>query len=256
MLSRLINESRTSQHRTHVIDSRSKTLPTRHSDTGKKTKYGTPTPRRPAPPPPQKKATPTQQAAPKPQNIYIPVPQPRSLPFPKSQSLTSLSSSKPKNTDKELKTTKEAVDKVYPVYEDLDKDVDDDETLLQISPSEEKDDLTETCEKDEQDFDGEIPPPLPPRDGSEVMKEDEKAPPRPPRPLPATNTRRHRVFTDCQGYDILKLIVGREEKEQEPVQDDGIYEPIIFRGSDEESDADESQSESQLLKHVVRVCCC
>ena len=238
-LSQLINESRRSQHRTLVIDSRTKTLPTRHSYPGKTTKYGTPPPRRPAPPPPQKKATPTEQVTPKPQNM--PVPKPRNFPIPKPRNSASLSSSKLQDADREMRSKPVDKDLQYPAYEDLDKDEDDYEILVRLSPSEDKNDLAETCEKDKQNFIGEIPPPLPPKDGIEVMKEDEELPPLPPRSLPATDVKSHRVFTDCRGYDI---IVRGEGKKQEPIQDAGTYEPIIFRGSDEESDADESQSES------------
>ena len=248
VLSQLISNSRASQHSIHVIDSRTKTLSKRHSDLGKTTKYGTPPPRRPAPLPPQKKTTPTEQAAPVPKPRNTPVLKPQSLPIPKPRNLAA---SEPQNTEGEMrsKTTKEVVDKgLYSVYEDLDKGDNDYEILVRISPSEDKEDLVETCEKDERNFAGEIPPALPPKDGSQVMKKDEELPPLPPRSLPSTSVRSHRVFTDCRGYDI---IVRGRGKEQEPVQDDGEYEPITFRGSDEESDTDESNSESQSIKFIV-----
>ena len=207
-----------------MIDSRTSTK-TRHPDSGKTTKYGTPLPRRSAPPQPQKKATPTQQAA--------PVPKPRQTPVLKTRSLPI---SKPWKG-------------LYPVYEDLDKAENDYQipVPVRISPSKDKDDLAEAYKKDEQNFTGEI---WPAKKGSKVTKEDKELPPLPPRSLPATSTKRHRVFTNCRGYDI---IVSGEGKEQEPVQDTGLYEPINFHASDEESDVDEPLSESQSISMYTHV---
>ena len=122
--------------------------------------------------------------------------------------------------------------------------------MVSISPSEDKGDLAATYEKDEQNSTGKIPSALPPRDGSKVTKEDEELPPLPPRSLPATSIKSHRVITDCRGYDI---IVSGEGKEQEPVQDTGLYEPINFHASDEESDVDEPLSESQSISMYTHV---
>ena len=131
---------------------------------------------------------------------------------------------------------------LYPVY---DKDENDNEILVLISPSEDKDDLAETSEKDEQNFTGEIAPSLPPKKGSKVTKESEQLPPLPPRSLPATSVRSHRASTGWK-----EPAVRGEGKVQEPLQDTGLYEPISFHASDEESDVDEPQSESQSIKGI------
>ena len=216
-LNRLRDESLASQHEhsIHVIDSRTKTLSTRHPDSSKTSECGAFSSKRPVPLP---KGIPTQQAA--------PVPKPRKSP------VRGLPISKPRNT---ALTTKEIADTGYAVYEDMDKDDSAHNIMVQISRPEDKYHLAATHERN---FTRElIPPALPPKNISKVMKEDKELPPLPPRSISAG---RHHPVANNRGYGKLKdCVVG---KQLEPVQDDEVYEPLNF---DEEFDSDESDSESQ-----------
>ena len=211
-LSRQTDESIASQQSSHV---NTKILSSRHTAADpNKTTYNYRTPRTPPPryPPPilpQKKATPTVQA--------FPVPKPRKSPVPK-----------PRNATKSVVDT---------VYEDPDKDETSHKVTVQISHPENKDNLAATYRRDKQTFSREIPPALPPKN---VMKE--KLPPLPPRAI--SPNRRH-VVVNSMEYGRLKDCVVGDRRNQEPVEDAELYEPMNYDAYDEESDSDESCSESQ-----------
>ena len=233
----------------HVIDSRSKTPPTRRLVSLKTTKYGTPPPSRPAPPPPNKKSSPQHQIppgpVPKPRNS--PVPKPRSSPVPKPRnpqnSNQTLSSSETELQDSETMATatKEAVDKSFPVYEDLDKEESHYEAFDPSSSSEDENEVASGTQEGPSSS-GETPPALPPKKGSKVKKEEEEKeekelPPLPPRSHPATNIRKHRLLTNHKEDDDR----NDSEEEKEAVQDTGRYEQIDF----------ESDHQSQGLSYCV-----
>ena len=235
-LNRLITDYRaTSSAPVHVIDSRSKVVPSPTSPK-KTTKYGTPPPSRPAPPTParcigKEKERGKGSRPPKSQNS--PVPKPRTLLSRQrnagSQDQDSPPSTKKASADNDIVTNKPIVDQSFPVYEDLDKDDNNYETLDPSFSSDDDDEPTFT------NFNSDAPPPpLPPKKGA---KKEEELPPLPPRALPATTVRKHRFLASHTGVpdESDKRKDSEEEENEDALQDTGVYEPVIYRDSDDES---------------------
>ena len=236
-LSRLITQHQATSSGVHVIDSRSKskTLPLRGStmSAAKTTIHGTPPPTRPAPPPPKGAEKGKEKGKDSPRSQNPPVPKPRSSSLPKPTIADSASTSKVQKN-----TTKGTVDQSFPVYEDLDKDDNNYEILDPSFSSEEENEPTADAQ-DDPSASNEAPPPLPPKKGSkiELHKKEEELPPLPPRTLPATTARKHRLLANHSPCDEApdKGNDPEEENENEALQDTGVYEPVIYRDSDDES---------------------
>ena len=247
-LNRLITDYHAANSGVHVIDSRSKskTLPPRRTVTSsaKTTKYGTPPPTRPAPPPPKgiEKEKEKRKGSPMSQNS--PIPKPRSL-LPRAQPRIDAESANqdPTPTSEALKNvgTKEpAVDQSFPVYEDLDKD--DTNNYEKLDPSSSSEDeneptLNSSPQGGPSTSSDAPPPPLPPKKAGakiEPRKKEEELPPLPPRALPATTVRKHRLLAN-QHDDVDKGKDSDQEENEEALQDTGVYEPVIYRDSDVES---------------------
>jgi hypothetical protein len=221
-----------------VIDSRSKST---KAAAVKTTKHGTPPPTRPAPPPPARSIKEGGKGSPKSQN-NSPVPKPRTL-LPRSRDVGSHNqdSSSARKSQKDVVTNEPVIDQTFPIYEDLDKD---DNNYEKLDPSSSSDD--DENEPTLTNFNSDAtPPPLPPKKGGGAKKElrhkkEEESPPLPPRTLPATTIRKHRLLADPNRVPDGNIIVDKrkdseEEENDEALQDTGVYEPVIYRDSDDES---------------------
>lgn len=247
-LNRLITDYRASSSApVHVIDSRSKALPSRSSPTSPKktTKYGTPPPSRPAPsraPPARSMDKEKKRGKGSPKSQNSPVPKPRTL-LPRqknagSHDQDSQPSTKKAPAEDDVVTNEPIVDQSFPVYEELDKD---DNNYEKIDPSSSSDDENEPTLTN---FNSDAPPPpLPPKKGAKNElrhKKEEELPPLPPRTLPATTVRKHRLLANHTRVPDDNIISDKrkdseEEENEEALQDTGVYEPVIYRDSDDES---------------------
>ena len=243
-LNRLITDYHTTSSGVHVINSRSKskTPPSRCTATSavKTTKYGTPPPTRPAPPPPkgvEKEKERTKGSPGRSQNS--PVSKPRSSPLPRPRNAGNFNQGSASTTKVQKNVTKEPVDQTFPVYEDLDKDddINNYERLDPSSSSEEENEPTVTTTQGGPSANDDAPPPLPPKKGSKIKlhKKEEELPPLPPRTRPPTTVRKHRLLANHSEVPDDKRKDSDQEENEEALQDTGVYEPVIYRDSDEES---------------------
>ena len=201
----------------------------------KRTKYGTPPPKRPAPPPPQKpKASNSKELVapiPKPRNSPVkkpllpPIPKPRSNSVHLSESNQSPTATSSKSEHQVTETDKKEKYVVYPEYEDLDGKDDDDYVILDhISQSEDAEEPSATIIRDLPNSDGEIPPELPPKNESKATKRKKELPPLPPRTQRGAKiTKRHYLSQTRSTSKERRL---EERKDEDDRQDSGPYEPL------------------------------
>ena len=242
-LSRLVTDYNATNSGVHVIDSRSKsrTPPSRRTATSavKTTKYGTPPPTRPAPPPPKGVEKQKERGKGSPgRSQNSAVPKPRSSPLPRPRNVGNFNQDSASTSKVQKTVTKEPVDQTFPVYEDLDKDDNNYERLDPSSSSEEENEPAVNNKQGGPSGNSDAPPPLPPKKGSkiELHKKEEELPPLPPRTRPATTIRKHRLLTNpSEVPDDNKRKDSDQEENEEALQDTGVYEPVIYRDSDDES---------------------
>ena len=252
-LSRLINQYQATSSGVHVIDSRSKskTLPSRRStvSAAKTTKHGTLPPTRPAPPPPKATGKGKEQGKDPPKFQTLPVPKPQSSSLPRLTNAGNFNQDSASTSKVKKNATKEVVDQSFPVYEDLDKDDNNYEILDPSSSSEDENERTINT-RDDPSTNSDAPPPIPPKKGSKIErhKKEEELPPLPPRTRPATTVKKHRLLTNHNPCEVPKE-KDSEEEDEEALQDTGVYEPVIYRGSDEESQ--KSQGYSVAYNYVT-----
>ena len=127
------------------------------------------------------------------------------------------------------------MDQNFPVYEDLDKDMNNYEKLDPSSSEEEENELTMNTRGDPS-ANNDTPPALPPKKGSKVKQDkgEELPPALPPRTLPATNVKTHGLLRNHGEVHTGKGKDSERDKE-EAIQDTGVYEPVNYQDSDNES---------------------